>query len=100
MEDVKGFFWHHSMFTGINWALYLITLALGYKVFITAIKEKGSAKKLGIFVSLAIIVFSLVGLLYIGTKKAYFELKRCGLVKSCPVFEKFDRGSIEIPAKK
>ncbi len=100
MEDLKGFFWHHGKFTGINWALYLLTLALGYKVFITAIKEKGAAKKLGVFVSIVIIVCSLGGLLYIGAKKACFELKRCNLVKSCPVFEKMNAGGIEIPAKK
>lgn len=100
MEGFKSFFWHHSMFTSINWALYLITLALGYKVFIMAIKEKGGAKKLGVFVSIVIIVCSLGGLLYIGTKKAYFELRRCGLLKACSVFERLDTGSVEVPAKK
>lgn len=99
MEDLKGL-WHHSKFTGINWALYLITLALGYKVFITAIKEKGAAKKLGVFVSIVIIVCSLGGLLYIGAKKACFELKRYGLTKGCPVFDRLNTAKIEIPAER
>ncbi|MBM3252673.1 MAG: hypothetical protein FJZ16_00275 [Candidatus Omnitrophica bacterium] len=100
MVGLKHPFSHYSIFTGINWALYLATLALGYKVFTLAIKEKGASKKVGVFISMVIIIFSLVGLLYIGVKKICFELKYCEFTKSCPISEQFKERHIEIPTEK
>ncbi len=96
---LKQAFLNHGSLTGINWALSLVTLALGYKVFISAVKEKGFAKKLGIFVATVIILLSLGGLFYIGAKKICWEVKGYQLKKACGVFGPSEEIPIEIPAK-
>ncbi len=96
---LKQAFLNHGSLDGINWALSLVTLALGYKVFISAVKEKGFAKKLGIFVATAIVLLSLGGLFYIGAKNICRALKGYQLNKTYSGFCPFKEMSVEIPAK-
>ena len=78
-----------GLFTGINVALFLAAMALGYKVYLMAMKEKGDAKKLGVFVSIAIISLSLIAIFYTGAKKVCHKIKRCKMSKTGVVSKDF-----------